>query len=202
VSRPVLVLLVPLLLAGCDDTRGGDAGASVGSDGGADAGGAVDAGAGADGGSAADGGAGVDSGVGVDAGADAGAVTDAGADAGRADAGWDGGVDGGYDAGVDAGVAARADHHVHIEVSNTCVMRVTPTELRVPRGQTAYLDWHNHSRDYPVDVWMSYGGGFTDLPTGATWDEPIGHCGTMFPHTEYADISTACSEHRFLIHCE
>lgn len=54
---------------------------------------------------------------------------------------------------------------------------------------------------YAIDVWMSYGGGYTDLPTGATWDEPIGHCGTPSAHTEYADISTACSSFRFLINC-
>ena len=97
--------------------------------------------------------------------------------------------------------AARADLHVHIEVDNTCRMTVTPREVSVPPGQTLYLDWHNHSRDYPVDVWMSYGGGYTDLATGATWDEPIGHCSTPFVGDEYADISTACSDFRFLIHC-
>jgi hypothetical protein len=49
---------------------------------------------------------------------------------------------------------------------------------------------------------MSYGGGFLDLPTGATWDEPIGHCATPLVHDEWADISTACSSFRFLIHCQ
>ncbi|MBN8613082.1 MAG: hypothetical protein J0L92_21000 [Deltaproteobacteria bacterium] len=97
--------------------------------------------------------------------------------------------------------AARVDLHVHIDVDNTCRMTVTPREVSVPPGQTLYLDWHNHSRDYPVDVWMSYGGGYTDLATGATWDEPIGHCSTPFVGDEYADISTACSSFRFLIHC-
>ena len=101
----------------------------------------------------------------------------------------------------DAGTPPRADLHVHIEVSNTCVMTVTPREVSVPPDQTLYLDWHNHSRDYPVDVWMSYGGGYTDLAPGATWDEPIGHCSTPFVGDEYADITTACSSFRFLIHC-
>ena len=101
----------------------------------------------------------------------------------------------------DAGTPSRADLHVHIEVDNTCRMTVTPREISVPPDQTLYLDWHNHSRDYPVDVWMSYGGGYTDLMPGATWDEPIGHCGTPFVGDEYADISTACSSFRFLIHC-
>ena len=90
----------------------------------------------------------------------------------------------------------------NIDVDNFCRMAVSPMEARIPSGQEAYFDWHNHSRDYPVDVWMSYGGGYTDLPIGATWDEPIRHCGTPFPHTEYADVSTACSDFRFLIHCE
>ena len=102
---------------------------------------------------------------------------------------------------ADAGTPPRADLHVHIEVDNTCRMTVTPREVSVPPDQTLYIDWHNHSRDYPVDVWMSYGGGYTDLATGATWDEPIGHCGTPFVGDEYADISTACSSFRFLIHC-
>lgn len=97
--------------------------------------------------------------------------------------------------------AARVDTHVHIEVDNTCRMTVTPREATALPGQTLYFDWHNHSRDYPVDVWMSYGGGYTDLATGATWDEPIGHCSTPFVGDEYADITTACSSFRFLIHC-
>lgn len=105
------------------------------------------------------------------------------------------------DAGADAGTPPRSDHHIHIEVDNFCRMTVTPREITIPADQTAYFDWHNHSRDYPVDVWMSYGGGYTDLATGATWDEPIGHCGTPFVGDEYADISTACSSFRFLIHC-
>jgi hypothetical protein len=65
----------------------------------------------------------------------------------------------------------------------------------------AYFCWRNRSRSYPVDVWMSYGGGFTDLAPGATWDEPIGHCLGPAARTEHADISTACAEHRFEIHC-
>lgn len=134
---------------------------------------------------------------------DAGATTDGGTtiDAGPADAGSDAEVDAGRDAGTDAGVPARSDHHVHIDVDNRCGMTVTPTEITIPAGQSAYVDWHNHSRDYPVDVWMSYGGGYTDLPPGATWDEPIRHCGTPRAHDEWADISTACSRFRFVIHC-
>lgn len=108
------------------------------------------------------------------------------------------------DAGVDAMVDASptTDNHIHIQVSNTCAMTVTPTSITVPPNQTAYFDWHNHSTSYPVDVWMSYGGGFLDLPIGATWDEPIGHCSTPLVHDEYADISTACSSFRFIIHCQ
>jgi hypothetical protein len=102
---------------------------------------------------------------------------------------------------IDAGPPPTMDLHVHIEVSNTCEMRVTPTEVTVPAGSTVFIDWHNHSRDYPVDVWMSYGGGFLDLPTGATWDERFEHCATPLAHTEYADIDTACSGFRFDIHC-
>jgi len=97
---------------------------------------------------------------------------------------------------------ARTDNHIHISVSNTCVMAVSPTSITIPPDQTAYFDWHNHSVDYPVTVWMRYGGGFTDLPTGATWDEPVSHCATPLVHDEYADISTACASVRFVIHCQ
>ena len=128
-----------------------------------------------------------------DAGADAAAIDAAVADARPVDARP-------VDAAIDA-IPPTADLHVHIAVSNTCAMTVTPMAVTVPANQTLYLDWHNHSVDYPVDVWMSYGGGFLDLPTGATWDEPIGHCSTPLVHDEYADISTACSSFRFLIHC-
>lgn len=132
-------------------------------------------------------------------------------DAGARDSGAAPPVDAGRDAGPapardagpppDAGTPPRADHHIHIEVDNFCRMTVTPMEITVPPDQTAYFDWHNHSADYPVDVWMSYGGGFLELLPGRTWDEPIGHCSTPLAHDEYADISTACSSFRFLIHC-
>ncbi len=206
------LLSLLLLTLGCDGRPGpadgslaldaGHARSDAGPrDGGTDAG-AMDAGA-------ADAGA-VDAGA-VDAGAADGGtrdgghawvVPDAGSDAGsEPDAGSDAGSDPSADAGTDAGVPPRSDHHVHIYVSNTCDMTVTPTEVTIPADQTAYFDWHNHSADYPVTVWMSYGGGYTDLPTGATWDEPIGHCSTPLAHDEWADISTACSSFRFLIHC-
>lgn len=105
------------------------------------------------------------------------------------------------DAGSDGGVPAEMRYCVDIFVSNTCEMSVTPTEITIPRDQIAYFCWRNTSRDYPVDVWLSYGGGYTDLAPGATWNEPPGHCLGPLVHDEYADISTACSEHRFLIHC-
>ena len=39
----------------------------------------------------------------------------------------------------------------------------------------------------PVDVWMSYNGGFTDLAAGSRWAEPIPHCGRVNPYTAWAD---------------
>ena len=147
-----------------------------------------------------------DASAGTDASAGAGAAgaTAAGGSAGAAgvsDA--SGGVAGG--GGAAAGGAPDAsttlDQHVHIFVSNTCVMSVDPKEITVPAGSTVRIDWHNHSADYPVTVWMSYGGGYTDLPTGSTWDEPIEHCANINPYTAYADISTACSRFRFFIRC-
>lgn len=99
-------------------------------------------------------------------------------------------------------VPAQADATVIIDVDNFCNMTVTPTDITVPPGQSIMVDWFNRSRDYPVDVWLSYGGGYLDLATGATWDEPIPHCTGPNPHTEYADISTACSSFRLLFHCQ
>lgn len=151
---------------------------------------------------------GLDGGPRADAGSssadDAGVEDDAGSepDASADDAGTDGGASAAADAGApDAGTPATATHCIDIDVSNTCDMTVTPREITIPAGQTAYFCWRNRSSDYPVDVWLSYGGGYTDLAPGATWNEPPGHCLGPTAHTEYADISTACSEFRFLIRC-
>jgi hypothetical protein len=146
------------------------------------------------GGSTGGGNGGVTGGAGT---ADAAADSAAGA-GGRADASGGLGGAGGADGSSDA---SSSDQHVHIFVSNTCVMSVSPTEITVPAGKTVYIDWHNHSADYPVTVWLSYGGGYVDLPTGSTWDEPIEHCANINPYTAYADISTACSRFRFFIRC-
>lgn len=91
--------------------------------------------------------------------------------------------------------------HVHIMVSNTCVMSVMPMEFTVPAGQKLKLSYHNHSQDYPVDVWMMYGGGYLDLAPGGTWNETYEHCFGPSPSEGYADISTACSQFRLKIHC-
>lgn len=102
----------------------------------------------------------------------------------------------------DACQPAEQRYDVNIFVANDCTMRVMPERVQVPRGQTALLSFHNISRDYPVDVWMSYGGGFLDLPVGQTWDDPIDHCtGPRRPREEFADITTACSEYRLPIEC-
>ena len=129
-------------------------------------------------------------------------AADAGIDAStiETDAGSDAGVDA-PSAPSDAGVPATMTYCVDIFVANTCEMTVDPEEITIPADQTAYFCWRNQSEDYPVDVWLSYGGGYTDLAPGATWNEPPGHCLGPLPHDEYADITTACSEHRFLIHC-
>ena len=143
--------------------------------------------------------------VATDASAGAGGA-DAAATDGSAGAGGVAGASGGR-AGIDGGGAggsvdaSTGDEHVHIFVSNTCVMSVSPAEITVPAGRTVRIDWHNHSADYPVTVWLSYGGGYVDLPTGSTWDEPIEHCANINPYTAYADISTACSRFRFFIRC-
>lgn len=90
---------------------------------------------------------------------------------------------------------------VNIYVDNRCNMDVVPKVFNVPRGTFLKLTYYNRSRDYPVDVWMSYGGGFTDLPTGGSWPERFEHCRNPRPYSSYADISTACSRYRLMINC-
>jgi hypothetical protein len=91
--------------------------------------------------------------------------------------------------------------HVHIYVDNTCKMKVEPTSFAVAPGQKLRLDYHNHSADYPVDVWMHYNGGYTDLQPGATWMEQYEHCFGPNPSEGWAEISTACSQVILPIKC-
>lgn len=91
--------------------------------------------------------------------------------------------------------------HVHIHVDNTCKMKVEPASFTVQPGQKLRLDYHNHSADYPVDVWMHYNGGFTDLPPGGTWMEKYEHCFGPNPSEGWAEISTACSQVVLPIKC-
>jgi cysteine-rich repeat protein len=91
--------------------------------------------------------------------------------------------------------------NIDIYVDNFCNMNVVPPEVSVPPGGTAVLSYHNNSVDYAVDVWLSYGGGYLDLATGDTWNDPFEWCTGSSVYTAYADISTACSSHRLLIHC-
>jgi hypothetical protein len=91
---------------------------------------------------------------------------------------------------------------IDIFVDNFCNMQVRPVSIDVPRGQRVSLTWNNRSVDYPVDVWLSYGGGFLDLEPGTSWHDRFECCaGGNRPYDAGADISTACSEFRFLIHC-
>lgn len=91
---------------------------------------------------------------------------------------------------------------IDIYVDNRCRMDVVPTKVDVPRGVTPKLTYINRSRDYAVDVWLSYGGGFLDLRPGMSWSDRFEHCrlGTR-PYSAFADISTACSKHRLMINC-
>lgn len=92
---------------------------------------------------------------------------------------------------------------VDIFVDNFCNMDVRPASIHVPAGQFAQITWHNRSVDYPVDVWLSYGGGFLDLEPGAVWADRFEFChGGERPYQAGADISTACSEFRFVIFCD
>lgn len=90
---------------------------------------------------------------------------------------------------------------VKIYVSNSCVMQVVPTQIEVPPNTKMKISYHNMSDDYPVDIWMSYNGGFLDLPTHDIWNEKYEWCGYAGHYDGYADISTACSKYRLNIIC-
>ncbi|MEZ4470450.1 MAG: hypothetical protein R3F60_06535 [bacterium] len=100
-------------------------------------------------------------------------------------------------------VARQQSAVVDIFVDNFCNMRVEPPRFAVAPGRTVSFTYRNRSVDYPVDVWLSYGGGFLDLETGTQWADRFVHCtGARRPYQAAADISTACSEHRFIIDCQ
>lgn len=144
-------------------------------------------------------------------------------DGGPADGGMGGfsdggppGVDAGADAGsVDAGTpdagppdAGSGPTHVHVNIDNFCNTSVSPTEVFVPLNSGLKLQFHNHSVDYEADIWSSRGYGYLQLARGATWNDPITHCGGPNPYTEYFDISiaggpiSACPGVRFRMHCQ
>jgi len=121
----------------------------------------------------------------VDAGIDAAMPDTSVADTAKADTSP---VDtGAVDMGVDAGL--KSTDHVHIYISNTCKVSVSPTSFTVPAGETLKLSYHNHSVDYRADVWMMYGGGYLGLDRGATWNETYAHCFGPSPSVGYADIN-------------
>lgn len=164
-----------------------------------------DAGSGGDAGGAPDAG-GEDAGSGDDAGRADGGEGEASVDAGAQDAGADAGVDAGaFDAGFDAGSGPT---HVHIYIDNFCNTSVSPTEVYVPLNSGLKLQFHNHSVDYEADVWSSRGYGSLELARGATWNDPITHCGGPNPYSEYFDISiaggpsSACPGVRFRMYCQ
>jgi hypothetical protein len=109
----------------------------------------------------------------------------------------------GFELAAGGCIAFDGTRDIDIFVDNFCNMEVRPVALRVPPGQFVVLSWHNRSVDYPVDVWLSYGGGFLDLEPGTSWDDRFEFCrGGQRPYDAGADVSTACSDFRFVIHCE
>lgn len=103
---------------------------------------------------------------------------------------------------VDMAFSSRQD--VNIFVDNRCNMDVQPKVLDVPPGVPSItITYYNRSRDYAVDVWLSYGGGFLDLKTGTSWADRFEHCRLgRRPYSAYADITTACSRYRLMINCK
>jgi hypothetical protein len=105
------------------------------------------------------------------------------------------------DLAVAPDMSLPTSQNVDIYVDNFCKMDVIPKKFDVPPGTFLKLTYINHSRDYAVDVWLSYGGGYLDLKTGTSWADRFEFCRYPRPYAAYADISTACSSYRFLIHC-
>lgn len=105
------------------------------------------------------------------------------------------------DLAVAPDLAFPTSQNVDIYVDNFCKMDVIPKKFDVPPGTFLKLTYFNRSRDYLVDVWLSYGGGFTDLATGASWADRFEFCRYPRPYSAYADISTACSKYRLMINC-
>lgn len=88
------------------------------------------------------------------------------------------------------------------------MVQVQPPALAVPRNSGLKLSFHNHSSSYEADVWSSRGYGYLQLAQGATWNDPITHCGGPNPYVEYFDIDIAggptsgCPGVRFNISCQ
>lgn len=147
---------------------------------------------------------------------DAGSLDGGSPDAGSTDAGFDAGMSdagvpdaGRPDAGApDAGQPDAGPTHVHILISNTCVVQVSPPMITAPLNSNLRLQFHNHSVDYEADVWSSRGYGYLQLATGGLWSDPINHCGGPMAYTEYFDIGIAggggssCPDVRFNIRCQ
>ncbi len=97
---------------------------------------------------------------------------------------------------------------MHIYITNTCQTSVSPQSVTASLATGVMLQFHNHSSDYPADVWSSRNYGYTDMPLGFTWNDPIMHCRGPMPFTEYFDISiagggtTACPRVRFTMNCQ
>jgi hypothetical protein len=98
--------------------------------------------------------------------------------------------------------------HVHLYISNTCVVSTDPPGMTAPLHVPLTLTFHNHSVDYDADVWLSYNGGYLGLAQGAEWTDPVQHCLNPVPYDFYADVSiagggsSACPSYRFLVHCQ
>lgn len=99
---------------------------------------------------------------------------------------------------------------IDIYVDNFCNLDVDPPQVDVASGQTASFTYHNQSVDYAVDIWGFYGGGYLDLATGDSWDDPFIHCGSGSSNTETMDISISginindpnCPGQVFQINCQ
>ncbi|MFO0658025.1 MAG: hypothetical protein U0787_23540 [Polyangia bacterium] len=105
------------------------------------------------------------------------------------------------DLAVAPDMSLPTSQNVDIYVDNFCKMDVIPKKFDVPPGTFLKLTYINHSRDYAVDVWLSYGGGYLDLKTGTSWADRFEFCRYPRPYAAYADISTACSKYRLMINC-
>jgi hypothetical protein len=101
-----------------------------------------------------------------------------------------------------------SDVYVHVMIDNFCNSSTNPTVINAPLHVPLHLTFANDSVDYDADIWSSSNYGAYPLEQGGVWKDPIQHCVSPNPYTEYFDVGIhggpvggACPDYRLYIHC-